>query len=132
MPEKQIRRKIEILLKALGRPCAEISILFSGDSVIRALNRRYRGNNKTTDVLAFAFRDGAYPGVQPDILGDIVISVPQASRQAAEAGHSLEREIDILIIHGLLHLLGYDHEKGIKEAARMQRKERALLKKIGQ
>jgi len=99
--------------------------------MIRSLNRRYRGKDSATDVLSFSFREGVYAGVQPDVLGDIVISVPQASRQASKAGHSLERELDILLIHGLLHLVGYDHERGGDEAVRMQRRERALLKKIG-
>jgi len=95
---------------------------------MRSLNRRYRGKDRTTDVLSFALREGMFPNIQPAILGDIVISVPAASRQAEEAGHALNREIERLLVHGLLHLLGYDHERGPREAREMQRMELRLLK----
>lgn len=95
---------------------------------MRSLNRRYRGKDRTTDVLSFALREGMFPHIQPTVLGDIVISVPAASRQATEAGHPLSREIERLLVHGLLHLLGYNHERGPHEARRMQRKELQLLK----
>ena len=95
---------------------------------MRSLNRRYRGKDKTTDVLSFALQEGMFPDVQPTVLGDIVISVPAASRRAMDAGHPLSCEIEHLLVHGLLHLLGYDHERGPHEALRMQRKERQLLK----
>jgi probable rRNA maturation factor len=97
---------------------------------MRSLNRRYRGRDETTDVLSFALREGQFPGIQPDCLGDIVISVPQAARQAKEAGHSLSMEIEFLLIHGILHLLGYDHERGKREADRMKKRERLLLKRL--
>ncbi len=97
---------------------------------MRSLNRRYRGKDKTTDVLSFSLREGAFPAVQPDLLGDIVISVPLAARQAARAGHSLGRELDVLLVHGLAHLLGYDHEKGPVEERRMKRLERRLLERL--
>lgn len=97
---------------------------------MRTLNRRYRGKDKTTDVLSFSLREGAFSHVQPDVLGDIVIAVPTAARQAAEAGHSLGREIEFLLVHGLLHLLGYDHERSNDEAKRMKRRELQLLKRI--
>ncbi len=96
---------------------------------MRALNRQYRGKNGTTDVLSFCMREGPFADVRPDLLGDIVISVPVAEKQAHTAGHSLTREIDLLLVHGLLHLLGYDHERGPAEARRMRRKEQMLLKR---
>ncbi len=99
---------------------------------MRSLNRRYRGIDRTTDVLSFSFREGAFGDLRPDALGDIVVSVPQAERQAREAGHSLVREIEILLIHGLLHLLGYDHERGPSEARRMRRREMQFLKRLDQ
>jgi probable rRNA maturation factor len=99
---------------------------------MRSLNRRYRGKDMTTDVLSFALREGMFPNIQPTVLGDIVISLPAASRQAAEAGHPLVREIERLLIHGLLHLIGYDHERGPREALKMERKERKLLKGLSQ
>jgi rRNA maturation RNase YbeY len=98
---------------------------------MRSLNHAWRGKDRTTDVLSFSLREGAFPHIRPDMLGDIVISVPVASRQAREEGHSLDREIDRLLVHGLVHLLGYDHERGPREARRMVHKERELLKGIG-
>lgn len=97
---------------------------------MRSLNRRYRGLDKTTDVLSFSLREGKFPHIQPGILGDIVISVPVAARQAREQGHPLRREIERLLVHGLLHLLGYDHEQGKKEALRMSRKEQQLVRAL--
>jgi probable rRNA maturation factor len=107
-----------------------LSVLFVGDRAMRTLNRRYRGKDKTTDVLSFSLREGAFPHVQPDVLGDIVIAVPTAARQAAEREHSLGSEIEFLLVHGLLHLLGYDHERGNDEARRMKRRELQLRKRI--
>ncbi len=97
---------------------------------MRSLNRRFRGIDRTTDVLSFSLREGAFGGLRPNALGDIVISVPRAERQAREAGHPLGREIEILLIHGLVHLLGYDHERSPSEARRMLRRERQFLKRI--
>jgi probable rRNA maturation factor len=97
---------------------------------MKTLNCRYRGKDHTTDVLSFSLQEGGFPSIQPDMLGDIVISVPAASRQARREGHSINREIDLLIVHGLVHLLGYDHERGPREALRMTRKEQDLLKEL--
>jgi rRNA maturation RNase YbeY len=107
-----------------------LSILFVGDRAMRSLNRKYRHKDRTTDVLSFSFREGAFSDIQPDFLGDIIISVPTAARQAAAAGHGLGREINMLLIHGLLHLLGYDHETSDREARRMRAREAALLKRF--
>ncbi len=97
---------------------------------MRSLNRRYRGIDRTTDVLSFSFHEGSFGDLRQEALGDIVISVPQAERQAREAGHPFVREIEILLIHGLLHLLGYDHERSPSEARRMRRKEQQFLKRL--
>jgi probable rRNA maturation factor len=123
-------KKLEKLLQGLGLPEAELSVLFIGDRAMRTLNNAWRNRDKTTDVLSFPLREGRFPHIQPDMLGDIVISVPVAARQADEAGHSLTVELERLLVHGLLHLLGYDHEQGFREAHRMERKERQLLKKL--
>ncbi len=96
---------------------------------MRTLNRNYRGMDRTTDVLSFALREGPFADLQPEFLGDIVISVPVAERQARERGHSLGREIEFLLVHGLLHLLGYDHERGPAQARKMQRMESLLTKR---
>ena len=96
---------------------------------MRALNRQYRAKNETTDVLSFPMREGPFAEVRPELLGDIVVSVSVAEKQSRAAGHSLTREIELLLVHGLLHLLVYDHERGSAEARRMRRKERMLLKR---
>ena len=97
---------------------------------MRSLNRRYRGRDRTTDVLSFPLREGSFANILPEMLGDIVISVPAARRQARAAGHQLSQEIDRLLVHGLAHLLGYDHANDTREARRMVRMERQLLKKL--
>ena len=107
-------------------PDAEVSVLLIGDGGMRTLNRRYRGKDRTTDVLSFPLREGKFSRVQPHLLGDIVISVPAAARQAKAAGETLLNEIDRLLVHGFLHLLGYDHERGEVEARRMEARERRL------
>lgn len=97
----------------------EISIVFCDDSFIRTLNAEYRGKNKPTDVLSFAQND-------PQMLGDIVVSIPTAARQADAAGWPLESEIALLGIHGLLHLLGYDDETEAGAWDMQRRTERVL------
>ncbi len=95
---------------------------------MRTLNRSYRGKDRSTDVLSFSFREGAFASLQSHVLGDIVISLPKAVRQARAAGETVQREVDRLLIHGLLHLLGYDHERGAKEELAMQAEERRLFR----
>jgi probable rRNA maturation factor len=102
------------MLRALGLPQAELSILLTGDAEIRALNRAYRGKDESTDVLAFAMREGDVgaprEGPQMEILGDVVVSVPTAKRQARKARRTVQAELMTLLGHGLLHLLGFDHQ----------------------
>lgn len=118
------------MLKNLNLPDAELSVLFVGDRAMRTLNRQYRGKDRTTDVLSFSLREGRFKGVQPDMLGDIVISVPTARSQALAAGLTLQQELERLLVHGLLHLVGYDHERCAADARTMQVKERSLLKRL--
>lgn len=124
------RKQLATLLQSCGIPDAELSVLFTGDRAMRSLNRRYRDNDHATDVLSFSQREGEFAYLRPDILGDIVISVPTAARQARELNHSLSHEIERLLVHGLLHLLGYDHERTPAEARKMRRKESRLLRRI--
>ncbi len=124
------RKQLATLLQSCGIPDAELSILFTGDRAMRSLNRRYRGIDRTTDVLSFSQREGQFADIRPDILGDIVISIPTAVRQAREQNHSLSQEIERLLVHGLLHLLGYDHERSPKEAHKMRCKEARLFRRI--
>ena len=94
---------------------------------MRGLNRRYRKKDRTTDVLAFPMREGE-TGFCSTMLGDVVISIPTARRQALEAGHSLNDEVAALLVHGILHLCGYDHERsGEEEARRMEAREKELF-----
>ena len=99
---------------------AELSVLFCGDARMRRLNRVYRGKDKTTDVLAFPAGAGA-------LLGDIVVSVPYAARQARRRGERASREIDRLLLHGYLHLLGYDHETDSGEMDALEARARFRL-----
>lgn len=118
------------LLAVLGRREAELSILLASDRVIRRLNRDWRGRDRATDVLAFAQHEG--PAAAPaGLLGDVVISVTTAKRQAKERGETLRGASERLLIHGVLHLLGYDHERSAAEARRMRRRERLLGAALG-
>ena len=116
------------ILDAAGCPGALVSLDFIGDVRMRRLNRSYRGLDVPTDVLAFAMREAHGP--RTPLLGDVVISLDTAARQAAAQGHDLRREIAILLVHGILHLLGFDHERGGPEARRMKAKERAILDRL--
>ena len=116
------------ILAASGVPAAELSLDLVGDRRIRRLNRQYRGRDHPTDVLAFPMREVAGPA--SSFLGDVVISLHTAARQAEACGHSLDHEVVMLLIHGTLHLCGYDHERGAREAHRMRRKELAILRSL--
>ena len=109
---------------------AELSVALVGDAEMQRLNRDYRGVDQPTDVLAFAMREGEGGAVHPDMLGDVVISVDTAARQADARGARLADEARVLLTHGVLHLLGYDHERSPAEARRMFRRQRALLTQL--
>jgi probable rRNA maturation factor len=126
----KLKAQLTKLLGTLNLPEAELSVLFVGDRAMRTLNQQYRGKDRTTDVLSFALQEGRFNKVQPNMLGDIVISVPTAGQQAVDAGLTLQQELERLLVHGLLHLVGYDHERGAAHARSMQTKERSLLKRL--
>ncbi|HAP93704.1 MAG TPA: rRNA maturation RNase YbeY [Desulfotomaculum sp.] len=110
---------------------AEVSIVFVDEEYIHHLNRQYRGVDCPTDVLAFAMQEGeSFCRVEEElILGDVVVSLPAAQRQSMEYGHSLRREVAYLVVHGVLHLLGYDHQT--EEDRRVMRaKEEAVLGRL--
>lgn len=123
----RLRSWIERILTHLGYPEAEISLVLVNDRQIRDLNESYRGLPAPTDVLSFPMGEGEFRELHPHLLGDVVISLETASRQARESGHPLELEVCLLLIHGILHLLGYDHEGSAKKRKAMQTKERELL-----
>lgn len=140
---------VEENLSGLLEGKVEISLAIVGEGRIRKLNKIYRGKNRVTDVLSFGdktvlpYLAKAFPRLKkgenavfvnpPDgvkRLGEIVICYPYAKKQARRAGHSLEKELTILLIHGILHLLGYDHEKNIEKAKEMEKMETKILKSI--
>lgn len=127
--QARLDQQARAILSDVGEASAELGILFVGDRRMTSLNRRYRGKDRTTDVLAFAMREA--PHSSAGLLGDVVIAVPTAVRQAKEGGRSLDEELTVLLVHGILHLCGYDHERSEKEARRMQRRERMILRSIG-
>jgi len=114
----------------LGFQTQEVSITFASDRFVQGLNKKYRGFDQPTDVLAFAMREGEWTEIQPQLLGDIVISIDTAKKQALEMGHSLNKELAILLVHGILHLIGYDHIQS-GETKKMQDMEQRILKHIG-
>ena len=116
------------ILNGLDRPEAELSVLLTDDSEIQSLNRQYRGIDNPTDVLSFSQLEGDVVPLEngPLLLGDIVISLDRAREQAMAFDVSVEEELRRLFIHGLLHLMGYDHEGSAAEAKRMKEMEDRL------
>ena len=132
LSHRLIRETILQALKRLRRGAGEISVVLVDFSAIRRLNRQYRGLDRVTDVLSFA---GQAPdefkltsGRPPLSGGEIIICYPQASKQAKENGHGVGEEVKILLVHGLLHLLGYDHETA-GDAREMEEMEEKILKR---
>ena len=126
--ERHLRSLAQKILVYAGYPEAELSLELVGNTRMQSLNHRYRHKNSSTDVLAFPLWEG--PGPRTRLLGDVVISVPMAESQAAAFGHSVDQEMVQLLTHGILHLVGYDHERGDREAQRMRRKERTIIKAL--
>ena len=121
-----VRQRAERMLVALGRPEAELSILLCGDERIHELNRDYRGKDRPTDVLAFAMSEGEGGELAGEVLGDVVISLETARRQALVRHVSIVDEVTMLLAHGLLHLLGFDHQTEA-EASEMEALETRVL-----
>ena len=143
-----LRKAVKLsLMRMKGDLSSEISLILTDDPGIRRLNRDYRGIDRATDVLSFAIREGeagATEGAQPEpttvhpdirlgstrLLGDIVISTDRAAEQALAYGHSYEREMVFLTIHGMLHLLGLDHETDA-DRTHMEKLQRQILQALG-
>jgi len=140
--------KIPVGLRLLVRKCcqaalteenfvgaAEVSVSFVNNAEIRKLNRVYRNKDKSTDVLSFPLGENGVYDLNNEtgayLLGDVVISMETAVKQAHIYGHSLEREVGFLTVHSMLHLLGYDHETSPLEAAKMHEKEEVILDSLG-
>ena len=118
------RRLLGRLRRATARPDAGVTLILASDAAVRRLNRVFRGRDRTTDVLSFPAQGDLEPGRRH--LGDIAISVPQASRQARRARWGVAHEVALLVTHGYLHLLGYDHDT---DDGRMRRLEEVLLRR---
>lgn len=130
LDRRGLRRRAQRVLELLGEGDAELSLALADDREIAALNERYRGRPRPTDVLSFSLREGAHAERRGALLGDVVLGVEVAARQAARARRSLDEELTRLLIHGVLHLLGHDHERPA-ERARMRREERRLRAALG-
>lgn len=140
--------KIPVGLRLLIRKCcqavlttekfeknAEVSVSFVDNNEIRRLNKIYRDKDKSTDVLSFPLGENGVYDINNEtgacLLGDVVISMETAVKQARIYGHSLEREVGFLTVHSMLHLLGYDHETSALDAAKMHEKEEIILESLG-
>lgn len=115
------------ILKKINCEGKELSVLFVDDTAITEINRHYLNRDRPTNVIAFSMVEGECGNINPHVLGDIVISVDTARRDAEAGGLFFEDEIDYLLIHGILHLLGYDHEASETEAVKMKMKEQELF-----
>ncbi len=124
------RKSAEETLLMEGNQGCEVSIFLTDDEEIQKLNKTYRNVDAPTDVLAFAMREGINGDLNCEILGDVVISIPTAFRQASDYGHSFEKELSLLVAHGILHLLGYDHEEECS-AKIMEQKQKEVLCSLG-
>ncbi len=130
MPEQEIKTSARRILNALGFPEAQLSILVVDDDQIAELNRSYLNHAGPTNVISFPMQKGPFSDITPDLLGDVVISADTAHREAAEAGMDMTERFNQLLIHGILHLVGYDHVHSKAEATVMEKKSRELMKRI--
>lgn len=125
----RLEQRARVVLSALGQARSELSIALVDDAQIAQLNEQWRDKPRATDVLSFSLVEGDFADHRAGMLGDVVISVETAAAQAAELHRSLDDRIARLLIHGILHLIGHDHEED-EEAARMQREERRLWRSL--
>lgn len=128
--KNEVAAKAREVLDHLGSTEAELSILLTGDEEMRQINAQYRNIDSPTDVLAFAMCEGDFGNLHSEVLGDVVISIDTAKRQAEERGNSLWEELLFLLVHGILHLHGYDHEQGAKMKVEMEAKELEIAEKL--
>lgn len=112
----------------MGYPDSELSVVITGDLGIRRINRDYLGKDRPTNVISFAMSEGEFGDINPGMLGDVIISADTAAREAEEGGVSFWSRLCFLLLHGILHITGYDHERsGEDEARRMEAKEREIF-----
>jgi len=130
IPLKTIKYQVQVILDALDCPDGEISILIVDDPQIEELNQKYLNREGPTNVIAFAMREGEFSDLSPHLLGDVVISTDTAAQEAQIAATSVERRFSELLVHGILHLMGFDHETSGKDARIMEDKSRELIELI--
>lgn len=114
----------------MGSPEGELSILVVDDSEIKTLNKDYLNRSGPTNVIAFPMKEGDFSDINPQLLGDVVISIETAGREALQSGISAEERFAQLLVHGILHLFGFDHEKSEQDARKMEKKSNELLRLI--
>jgi probable rRNA maturation factor len=125
VPRAEVFRRIKAIIRLLQLDKSDISFVLTDDKRIHQLNKLYRGKDKPTDVLAFAMHEGEFGGLAGAVLGDVIVSVPIARKQALSNRVPVLEEVTMLLAHGLLHLLGWDHETAAKD--RRMRAETARL-----
>ena len=132
--EANVRAAAEMVGQLYGVENGEVSVTLTNNEYIHTLNKEYRGIDRPTDVLSFALNESEEPemvdGPEVNMLGDLIISVERAKEQAADYGHSLRREVAFLTVHGMLHLLGYDHMED-EEREEMEAEQRFVMDKLG-
>jgi len=128
--EEKIRQKAQAILNALDSPESELSVLIVNDQLIAELNSEYLHRKGPTNVIAFPMQEGEFTGINPNLLGDVVISIDTAEKEGRGAGIPTEERFDELLVHGILHLFGYDHEGNEDEAQIMEGKTRMLMEII--
>jgi probable rRNA maturation factor len=122
-----MEKTAQAILDALAFPDAELSILMVDDPQIEALNRTYLHRENPTNVIAFPMREGSFADINPQLLGDVVISTDTAVKEAVAMGIAVETRIYELLVHGILHLVGYDHEHDEQQARRMEEKSAGIM-----
>lgn len=129
-----VRRAIETVGRLYGAEGAEVSVTLTDDAHIHVINREYRNVDRPTDVISFALTESEEPeiigGGEHEVLGDLIISLERMRAQAAEYGHTELRELSFLTVHGMLHLLGYDHMEE-QERQEMEEEQRAVMEELG-
>lgn len=123
----RIQKKAQSILNALGSPDDELSIVVVDDERIAVINATYLSHPGPTNVIAFSMREGDYGDINPQIIGDVIISMDTCAREARQAAIGIEERFDQLLVHGILHLFGYDHTRSQAQAREMATKSEALM-----
>lgn len=127
---KKVKQKAKAILNALACPDGELSLVLVDDATIATYNQQYLGRTGPTNVIAFPMQEGEFSGIHPEMIGDVMISLDTCRKEAESADISIEKRFDELLVHGILHLFGYDHVNSEQEAAAMEQKSQELLKII--